>query len=84
MSHNIKAVSVFMRYLLVSTLLLFSIIYHIPLTHLIIIILIYLFWAYRKIYTEFGDWKLSLWGPVLQIASDLSVMRGFVSGIISN
>jgi len=81
MSHNIKALSIYPRYILFILLLIFSLKSHILLAYLIIIFFAYLLWAYRKVYLEFGDWKVALWGPVLQIVSDFAVMKGFLSGI---
>ena len=83
MSHNIKALSIFLRYLLAFAFLIFSFIYNISLVYWFICLLVYLAWAYRKIYLEFGNWVISLWGPILQITSDMGVMSGFISGILS-
>jgi len=47
------------------------------------IIVTYYGWSYRKVYLEHSNWKVSKWGPVLQFSSDVSVMRGFISGIIA-
>lgn len=83
MSHNIKALSIYTRYIIFALLLIFGIKSPTLLTYLIILFLIYMVWAYRKIYLEFGDWKTSFWGPVLQIVSDFAVMRGFILGIFN-
>lgn len=82
MSHNIKAISIFLRYLLLMALLIFSFKYPISLACFVIFLFLYFYWSYRKIYLEFGDLTTSLWGPVLQISSDVAVMHGFISGII--
>ncbi len=82
MSHNIKAISIFLRYLLLTALLIFSFKYPISLAFFVIFLFLYFYWSYRKIYLEFGDLTTSLWGPVLQISSDVAVMHGFISGII--
>lgn len=82
MSHNIKVLSIFLRYLIGVTLLFIGLQNMIALAFLIVFMIAYLYWAYRKIYLEFGDTTTSLWGPVLQITSDISVMHGFISGII--
>lgn len=83
-SHNIKSLFIIFRYIIGLTILLLSFKYKILLPALIILFFIYIIWSYRKIFFEFGDWKVSLWGPVLQISSDLAVMAGFLSGIIHN
>jgi glycosyltransferase involved in cell wall biosynthesis len=82
MSHNIKSLFILLRYVIGLLLLIFSFKYHTLLPLLIILFLAYFYWAFRKIYLEFGERKTSLWGPALQIASDFAVMAGFISGII--
>lgn len=69
-THNIKALTVFLRYLLfIFVFFNFSSIYFLSLIGL------YAFWAYSK---------AGLWGIVLQFVSDLFVMVGFITGIISS
>lgn len=82
-SHNIKVLSVFFRYIIGFVLLILS--FWNPLLPylLIAILLLYLIWAFRKVFIEFGDWRIAIWGPALQVTSDLAVMSGFVSGILS-
>jgi glycosyltransferase involved in cell wall biosynthesis len=80
-SHNIKALLVLFRYVIGLFLLILGIRYG-ALPFLIILIFAYIIWAFRKVYLEFGDWRISLWGPVLQITADAGVMVGFVSGIL--
>ena len=82
MSHNIKSLSKYIRYGIALFLLVLSIMNTRLFPILIIYILIYLFWSYRKVFLEFGDWRVAIWGPVAQIVSDLAVMQGFISGII--
>lgn len=81
-SHNIKALFVFSRYLVGLTLLVLSIKNHFLLAYLVFGFLIYLIWAYRKIYLEFGDYRIALWGPTLQITSDFGVIGGFIKGFM--
>lgn len=83
MSHNIKSLSKFLRYLLALVLLVISIRNSRLFPLLIFYILIYLIWSFRKVYLEFNDWRVAIWGPVVQVTSDLAVMEGFISGIIS-
>ena len=80
-SHNIKALSVMLRYLLGFSVLLLSIKIPYLFPILLICIFAYLYWAFRKVLIEFNDRKVALWGPVLQITSDLAVMSGFISGL---
>lgn len=81
-SHNIKASLVITRYLLGLTLIILSFKSN-TLPYLLILIFTYFIWALRKVFVEFGDWRTAIWGPVLQITSDLAVMSGFISGIIA-
>lgn len=81
MSHNIKALSIILRYVVGLVLLLaaFKFVYVYPI--LAAGIFLYFLWAYRKIYLEFGDIGTALWGPIVQVASDIAVIRGFTKGI---
>lgn len=81
-SHNIKSLFILFRYVLGLTILVFSLKYPTLLPALIILFLLYLIWAFRKVFLEFGDYHTAFWGPVLQITSDTAVMGGFISGII--
>ncbi len=82
-SHNIKALLILFRYLLGLSLLILSYKYPLLLPILLILFFIYLIWSYRKVYLEFRDWKTSAWGPPIQLTSDIAVMAGFISGLIS-
>lgn len=82
-SHNIKALFILLRYVLGLSLLIYSIKFPSLLTYLIICLFAYLIFAFRKIYLEFGDWRIALWGPILQITSDIAVIGGFLSGLFS-
>lgn len=80
-SHNIKAFSILLRYLVGLFLLVFCIVHTSLLLWWAIGLSIYLIWAYRKVYLLFGDGKVAFWGPILQIVADISVMKGFLWGI---
>lgn len=82
-SHNIKALFVLIRYLLGASLVLFSFSTPPLFSLLLILLLLYFFWSYRKVYLEFGDYRVAFWGPILQIVSDIAVMRGFVWGLLT-
>jgi glycosyltransferase involved in cell wall biosynthesis len=82
-SHNIKSLFILFRYLLGFSLLIFSFKFPFLLPYLIICLFAYFFWAYRKVYIEFGDYRTALWGPILQVTSDIAVIGGFTSGILS-
>lgn len=82
-SHNIKTLFVFGRYVigLVGAILAFRN----PLLWLVLIIgiLLYIFWSFRKVYVEFGSYKVGMWGIILQFTSDFAVMAGFLTGIFT-
>ncbi|QQG41192.1 MAG: glycosyltransferase [Candidatus Woesebacteria bacterium] len=82
-SHNIKVLFVAFRYLAGFSLLVFTFKFHFLLPYLFICVFAYLIFAFRKIYLEFRDWRVAVWGPFLQIVSDLGVTGGFVSGILN-
>lgn len=82
-SHNIKALSVVLRYLFALILLIYCLVVN---TSLLIIwflgFLAYFFWSYRKVFIEKGKVEVAIWGPVLQVVADVAVIGGFISGII--
>lgn len=82
-SHNIKVLFVLFRYLAGVSLLFLSFKFHSLLAYLFVLFFVYLIFAFRKIYLEFRDYRVAIWGPILQVVSDLSVMGGFVSGILN-
>lgn len=82
-THNIKIITIFLRYILGLYLLLMALIYKIFELPLILGIFLYFFWSFRKVYLVTGNYKAGLCGIVLQISSDLAVMSGFISGLLS-
>lgn len=83
MSHNIKASLILLRYILALIFLIFCIANPPLFIFFFFGLFVYLFWAFRKVNGVFSDWKVAIYGPVLQIVSDVSVMRGLLSGIIA-
>lgn len=81
-SHNIKALSILFRYLAGLVLFVLSLYKPVILVILFILVILYLFWSFRKVYLQFRNWKIAIWGPVLQIASDIAVIAGFISGLL--
>ncbi len=82
MSHNIKALSILLRYFVALVLICFSFQYPLLPYLLLILVLLYLAWSFRKVYLEYREVKIAIWGPVLQIISDFAVMAGFLAGIL--
>lgn len=84
-SHNIKSLSILFRYvvgvILLSCALVFN--WKFGYLYLFVFIGIYLVWSFNKVYSEFKDTKIAIYGPILQITSDLAVIAGFVSGILN-
>ncbi|MBU0572125.1 glycosyltransferase [Patescibacteria group bacterium] len=82
-SHNIKVLFVLVRYAfgLVGLILAFSS----PLLWFVLLLglFLYIFWSFRKVYVEFGDYKIGMWGIILQFTSDFAVMSGFLTGIFA-
>jgi len=46
-------------------------------------ILVYMLWAFRKVFVEFQDLRVGLWGIVLQFTSDFAVTAGFFKGLLA-
>lgn len=82
-SHNIKVLFIFLRYLAAVYLIFISLQKPTILVVLLVLVVLYLIRAFRKVYLEYRDTKAGLWGIVLQISSDLCVMVGFLRGIIN-
>jgi hypothetical protein len=82
-SHNIKVLFVFVRYAIgiVGVILAFRN----PLLWLVLItgLFLYIYWSFRKVYIEFKDYKVGMWGVILQFTSDIAVMAGFLAGIFA-
>ena len=81
-SHNIRVILIFLRYMLGIGLVILGFRYPPFLFLFTLGFLFYLYWAYKKVYRQFPDWKASIWGPPVQIASDIVVMIGFLKGIM--
>jgi glycosyltransferase involved in cell wall biosynthesis len=71
-SHNIHSLFIIIRYLFGLVFLVCCFFYPFLFVYLLICLFAYFIWAYRK---------ASLWGPILQITSDLGVIIGFIHGI---
>ena len=80
-SHNIRVLSIFGRYLTGLLVLYLTITTRLSPIWLILGIFAYSFWAFRKVYVEYGNWQVGIWGIILQYASDFAVMTGFIGGI---
>lgn len=81
-THNIKIISVFLRYILIIFLFLAGLDTPILMYLLIILINFYLFWKIFKLEDVVHQPKAKLWLPIIQVSADLCVMAGFVSGML--
>ena len=80
-SHNIKVLSIFARYILGISLAILAFSNPLLLWLAGFGLALYVFWAFRKVYLENRNWKVVLWGVIIQVLSDFVVMGGFVKGV---
>jgi glycosyltransferase involved in cell wall biosynthesis len=82
MSHNIKVISIILRYLFGLSILVLAAFIPILYPILILMIFSYLLLAFRKVYYLKEDFLAGLWGIPIQILSDFAVMSGFFVGLL--
>ena len=82
-SHNIRAVLKILRYFLGITLFILGFYFSFFWFLLFFGILVYMLWAFRKVFVEFQDLRVGLWGIVLQFTSDFAVTAGFFKGLLA-
>ncbi len=82
-THNLKIASIFIRYFLGLVLNFSAIIIPEVLWVVIMGILMYLAWTVLKWRDVITDWQTRLLIPIVQISSDIAVMFGFTSGLLS-
>lgn len=80
-SHNIKALTIFFRYFLGLFIIVSSIDLKLFPVLPIILISIYFYWSFSKVFREYKNIKASIWGIFLQFTADMAVMKGFIDGI---
>ena len=78
MSHNIKAVLILLRYILAIILIILAFKYRILFTVTALLLIFYIFWAFRKVYIKTNSIFSGLWGILIQFASDFAVMWGLI------
>jgi glycosyltransferase involved in cell wall biosynthesis len=83
MSHNMKSLYKLIRYLLGIILFFLGFFIHIYWIILLSGIVIYSYWAFRKVYKEFGVFKIGLWGIFFQYVTDFAVIKGFINGYVN-
>jgi len=82
-THNIKIISVYLRYVIGIYILLMATKYELFNLLFVLGIFFYMFWAFKKVYCRTNSFKAGLWGVIIQFASDIAVMGGLFSGLIS-
>lgn len=82
-SHNIKITLIFVRYFLGLILLLLAFDYPLLFLMIGVSILIYSIWAFFKVYRLTSDINAGFYGIIVQFTADVSVMTGFIKGLIS-
>lgn len=75
-THNIKIMSIFMRYIVFSLLLYLNF----PIG--IATFLIYLIWSFVKVYKITNDINSGFWGIFIQLSSDILIIAGFLRGYL--
>ena len=82
-THNLKIVFIYLRYIVAIYLILLVSIYKIFELPLVLGIIFYMFCAFKKVYCQTNSFKAGLYGVIIQFASDIAVMGGFFSGLVS-
>jgi len=83
-THNIKLMTIYIRYILLTFLLTLSI-FHLSFAIFAVFCLlffVYCFWSIWKWRDVVTDWRERMWIPVIQIGTDVMVMSGFLVGLI--
>jgi len=83
MTHNIKIMAIYFRYLVGLILLGLFLIWPAFLKILVCLILLYITWAILKNYYQVEKKLAIILSPIIQIVSDIAVMFGFACGVLS-
>jgi len=82
-THNIKITLVYLRYILALYFVLFVPFFRVLQLPFILGVSLYIFWSFRKVFCQTNNFAAGVCGIAVQFASDLAVMSGFMSGLIS-
>ncbi|KKR11501.1 MAG: hypothetical protein UT39_C0006G0007 [Candidatus Woesebacteria bacterium GW2011_GWA1_39_21] len=82
-THNIKIAFIYLRYIFALYFILFIPLFPVLKLPFVLGVVFYMFWAFKKVYTRTNDCLAGLSGVVVQFASDIAVMCGFLSGLIT-
>jgi len=80
-THNVKIITIYLRYLILFTLAFVGIFSSIYFRIMILYILFYSFWSVFKLRKDTKGLMIRLWLPTIQISSDFAVMAGFAVGL---
>lgn len=82
MSHNIKVLFIYIRYILALGLLFYSFTSPSFFYLAVGLFVLYIFWSVWKFRDILNSWKVRVWIPAVQIVSDMAIMLGFLYGIL--
>ncbi len=83
MTHNIKIMAIYSRYIFGFIFFILSFFWTIFIKILVLLFLLYLAWAVLKNYYRLERKSTIILSPFIQIISDIAVMFGFASGFLS-
>lgn len=81
-THNIKISFIYIRYLIALYILMLTIYIKALEFPLVLGVVFYIFWSFRKVYSETDDFISGIYGIFLEFTSDVTVMTGFLMGLI--
>ncbi len=81
-SHNIKVLLVILRYVIGLVLFIYCFFNRYLLAYWFDGLFVYFLWSFKKVFKQFKDYQIAMWGIVLQIICDTAVILGFISGIL--
>lgn len=77
-THNLKILSIFLRYVFFVACFLINNVLG------LFVFALYILWAFSKVFRSNGDFYAGLWGIFVQIASDFLIIAGFIKGLLGN
>jgi glycosyltransferase involved in cell wall biosynthesis len=80
-THNIKILTIYIRYLLILLPVVLSINYPLSIVSFFVFLCIYFLWSIWKWRDVVTKWHERVWIPVVQVGSDVMVMGGFLRGV---
>lgn len=82
-SHNIKAISVYTRYLIFIIFMIYSFFKPSLAGLFLLFVVFYSLWSFRKVFLKTNDLIAGFCGIFVQFVSDFAVMSGFLKGLFS-